>query len=85
MRNPKRQNAPKAPKPTLLPRESLEILERGELLFSGVSGIEGYSPDCVRVRTAKGTVAVSGRCLSLCWAGEKRLLLRGRIETVCFL
>ncbi len=73
------------PKTPLLPKEILEIVERGEILISGVSGIEEYSPFSVRIRTARGILAVSGKALSLCWAGEKRLLLKGKLEGICFL
>ncbi len=73
------------PKIPLLPRETLEIVERGEMLISGVLGIEGYSPENIRIRTAKGFLCICGKALTLCWAGEKRLLLKGKIEGVSFL
>ncbi len=83
MRNTKRQNAP--PRVPILRKEILELAERGELLISGVLGIEGYSPCHVRIRTARGIICISGQCIGLCWAGEKRLMLRGKIENIGFL
>ncbi len=72
------------PKPALLPKETLEIMERGEMMVSGVSGIMGYSPYEIKLRTAKGFLCISGNALTLCWAGEKRLLLRGKITEISF-
>ena len=77
-----RQNTP--PKAPLLPKESLEILERRELLLTGVLGIEDYHTEKVRVKTCKGITEVCGSAIALCWAGEKRLLLRGNFETIHF-
>ena len=71
-------------KPTILPRETLEIAERRELLINGVLGIEDYHTEKVRIKTTKGIVEICGSSVLLCWAGEKRLLLRGRFETVRF-
>ena len=73
-----------AQKSPLLPREILEIAERRELLITGVLGIEDYRTDNVRIRTSKGIVEAYGASVTLCWAGEKRLLLRGRFEGLRF-
>ncbi len=85
MRNQKRQTTKKPPRIPILPKEILEIVERGQILLSGVVGIEEYCLSCIRIKTAKGVIAISGECLSLCWAGEKRLLLKGRILNIAFL
>ena len=76
--------ASKAPKASILPKETLEIAERKELLISGVLGIEDYHTEKVRIKTTKGIVEACGRSLSLAWAGEKRLLLRGYLENLRF-
>ena len=81
-RKKKRCEIPKTP---LLPKEILEIVERTEILISGVRGICDYSPCLVRIRTAKGSLEISGTALTLCWAGEKRLLLKGHPEKISFL
>ena len=36
------------------------------------------------IKTVKGIVEVCGSAVLLCWAGEKRLLLRGHFETLRF-
>lgn len=72
------------PKPSTIPNETLEILNRRELLISGVLGIEEYHTEKVCVKTEKGIVAVCGCTLSLCWAGDKRLLLRGNLTDLHF-
>lgn len=72
------------PKSSLFPQETIEISNRHELLLCGVLGIEEYRTESVRIKTEKGAVSVCGATLSLCWAGEKRLLLRGRIESLNF-
>lgn len=75
------RSCPRAP---ILSRETLEIAERRELLLTGVTGIEDYHTEKVRLKTCKGIVEVSGTMLTLCWAGEKRLLLCGELEHIRF-
>ena len=79
----KRNNCP-VPRAPILPKETLEILERKELLITGVMGIEDYHTEKVRVKTCKGIVEVCGDTVTLCWAGEKRLLLRGNFKEMRF-
>ncbi len=78
------QAAPRIPKAPILPRETLEIAERRELLIGGVLGIEDYHTEKVRIKTVLGIVEAYGSSVSLCWAGEKRLLLRGYFEGLKF-
>jgi hypothetical protein len=73
-----------APKAAILPKETLEIAERKELLISGVLGIEDYHTEKVRIKTAQGIVEAYGTGISLCWSGERRLLLRGYLEGIRF-
>lgn len=75
---------PPVPKAPILPRETLEIAERRELLIAGVLGIEDYHTEKVRIKTSLGIVEAYGSSVSLCWAGEKRLLLRGYFEGLRF-
>ena len=72
------------PKASILPKETIEIAERREILLTGVLGIEDYHTEKVRVKTSMGIVEAYGSCVSLCWAGEKRLLLRGHFEGLRF-
>lgn len=72
------------PKPAPIPNETIEIANRRELLISGVLGIEEYHTEKVCIKTEKGVIAVCGCSLSLCWAGEKRLLLQGKLEHLHF-
>ena len=72
------------PRAPIIPKETLEIAERRELLISGVFGIEDYHTEKVRIKTAKGIVEVCGHSLTLAWAGDKRLLLRGYLECLKF-
>ena len=72
-----------APAP-IFPRETLEIAERRELLVTGVLGIEDYHTETVRLKTCKGIVEANGSALTLCWAGEKKLLLRGNLKEIRF-
>lgn len=80
----RKRNVCPAPRAPMLPKETLELAERRELLISGVSGIEDYHTEKVRVKTCKGIVEASGTALTLCWAGEKRLLLRGNFRELRF-
>lgn len=78
------QTAPRVPQAPILPKETLEIAERRELLIGGVLGIEDYHTEKVRIKTTMGVVEAYGSSVSLCWAGEKRLLLRGHFEGLKF-
>ncbi len=53
-------------------------------MLCGVAGIEDYSPCYIRIRTSRGAVGISGCALTLCWAGEKRLLLKGALTQIEF-
>ena len=72
------------PKAPIIPKETLEIADRRELLISGVLGIEDYHTEKIRIKTTKGIVEACGSSLSLVWAGEKRLLRRGHLECLKF-
>jgi hypothetical protein len=74
----------RVPQAPVLPNETIEIAERRELLISGVLGIEDYHTEKVRIKTSKGIVEAYGASVSLCWAGEHRLLLRGYFEGLRF-
>ena len=80
-RNKTKTTPPRVPP---IPRETLEIAERRELLICGVNGIGEYSRETIRILTAKGEIAVVGEKLTLCWAGERRLMLRGEIGQIVF-
>jgi hypothetical protein len=75
----------KTPRVPPIPRETAEIADRRELLLCGVTGIEEYCPCRVRIRTSRGSICVSGCSITLCWAGERRLLLKGELEGIEFL
>lgn len=82
----KKKNVPSvhAPKSSPISHETLEILNRCELLLCGVLGIEEYRTEKIRLQTDRGIVEICGSSLTLCWAGEKRLLLRGCLEYIRF-
>lgn len=80
-----KKRKPHPPHVPVMPRETMEIAERRELLICGVEGIEEYGNEAVCVKTAKGAVRILGTSLVLCWAGEKKLMLRGEIESISFL
>ena len=72
------------PHAPIFPKETLEIAERKELLIAGVTGIEDYHTEKARIRTSKGIVEICGDTITLCWSGEKRLLLRGNFKELHF-
>ena len=78
------QKTPRPPLPPILPRESVEIAGRREMLADGVCGIAAYSKECIRIKTKCGIIAITGSALTLCWSGEHRLLLRGNIQNIAF-
>ena len=83
MKKNKQTSSPSLKSP-ILPRETLEIAERRELLITGVLGIEDYHTEKVRIKTTKGIIEICGSSVLLCWAGEKRLMLRGHFEVLRF-
>lgn len=80
----KKTKAERPPRVPLLPHETIEIAERCEMLVTGVLGIDEYSRERIRVKTGEGCLQVAGRGLIMCWAGEKKLMFRGIIETIIF-
>lgn len=84
MRREHTKNSPKTPRAPILPPETLEVAARKEMLIDGVLGIAAYSAERICIRTKCGLVEVQGQALVLCWSGEHRLLLRGRIENIAF-
>lgn len=72
------------PRVPVIPRETIEIAERCEMLVTGVLGIDEYSRETIRVKTKEGCIQVIGKGLIMCWAGEKKLMFRGAIDTVHF-
>lgn len=63
---------------------SVEISGRSEVLISGCAGITRFSENEIGVRTEGAPVSVKGESLSLCWAGEGRLMIKGRVDAVVF-
>ena len=56
----KQVQPPRAP---VIPRETIEIAERCEMLVTGVLGIDEYSQQSIRVKTKQGLIQVTGRGL----------------------
>ena len=65
-----------------VPPVSAEILGTREILVSGCTGIIHFSDDNIGVRTSGPSVWVSGDGLSLCWAGDGKLMIKGVIRAV---
>jgi len=61
---------------------SVEILGTCEMLVSGCAGIIHFSAEKIGVRTSGPSVWVSGDELTLCWAGDGKLMIKGRICAV---
>lgn len=80
----KKEKIVRPPHVPILPRETVEIAGRCEMLVTGVLGIDEYSREKIRVNTGDGIIEIVGKGLIMCWAGEKKLMFRGAIETVTF-
>ncbi len=61
---------------------SVEILGTRELLISGCTGIIHFSKEKIGVHTKGPSVWVSGDDLTLCWAGDGKLMIKGRVCAV---
>lgn len=72
-------------KRVLIPQElCVEISNARDVLISGCGGIIGFSDTEIGVSSASRPVWVRGEKLALSWAGEGRLMIKGRISSVEF-
>lgn len=63
---------------------NMEIVENSRLLICGCVGIADYSRERARICTRTDDIIITGRGLSLCWAGEGKMLISGDLRTVSF-
>ena len=63
---------------------SVEISNGRAVLISGCAGIVGFSETEIGVSTCGRPVTVRGERLSLSWAGEGRLMIKGDVVSVEF-
>lgn len=59
-----------------------EIVGTREMLLCGCTGIIHFSCERMGIRARTVSVWVSGEGLSLCWAGDGKLMIRGKISLV---
>ena len=57
---------------------------KGGLLVENYTGILAFTPDCVQLTSAEGTLSISGTGLSLCEVRAGSLIVRGDIRQVDF-
>ena len=63
---------------------SVEISGRRDALISGCTGIIHFSKEKIAVRAKRTSVWVEGGELIMSWAGDGKIMIRGRIDDVSF-
>ena len=63
---------------------SVEISGNEEALISGCTGILCFSKNKLAVRAKNVSVSTEGSGLTLSWAGDGRVMIRGKISSVGF-
>lgn len=69
----------------VMPRLTLECIEKYELLLCGCKKIECYSPEKTVICAHSGKVSVRGRCLRIAFMGDGKIMLSGVIDAIEFL
>ena len=69
----------------VLPRLTLECIEKYELLVCGCRKIELYSPEKTVLCAHSGKVSVSGKGLAISFLGEGKVKLSGAIAAIEFI
>ena len=69
----------------VLPRLTLECIEKYELLVCGCRKIELYSPEKTVLCAHSGKVSVSGKELCISFLGEGKVKLSGVIDAIEFI
>ena len=69
----------------VLPRLTLECIEKYELLVCGCKKIELYSPEKTVLCAPSGKVCISGAGLQISFLGEGKVKLSGVISSIEFI
>jgi sporulation protein YqfC len=62
----------------------IRIVGNNEVLVENHEGVQDYSPQCIRIRTPQGDLAVTGSCLIIKYIASDDVLIKGFIEKVEF-
>lgn len=65
-----------------LPR--ITMLGRSDLLLENHDGVLKYTSVCIRAATCEGTFTVNGAKLVILQSAQRRLVIRGEIESIGF-
>jgi hypothetical protein len=69
----------------VIPRLTLECIERYELLLCGCRRVELYSQQKTVVCAHKGKVSISGEGLTISFLGDGKIKLSGAIDAIEFI
>lgn len=70
--------------PDLFGEVSLEMRGRNEMFFCGCREILEYSESEIKIETANDIVKITGRRLTMSSFCERRIEIKGEIDTICF-
>lgn len=68
--------------PSALSKTTVEIFEQSRLMISGCIGVTHFSSEEIVILTKSAHVSIFGEGLTLCWAGDGRLMIKGTISCV---
>ncbi len=60
------------------------LLGRSDLLVENHGGVLQYGPDCIRLYTSEGVLAISGEELLLSELGKERAYVEGRVQGITY-
>ena len=63
---------------------NIEMVENSRLLICGCVGVASYTRECARICTRDDESVIAGCGVSLCRAGEGKMLISGGLRTVTF-
>lgn len=63
---------------------NMEMVENSRMLICGCVGIAGYTRECVRISTRVHDIVICGADITLCFAGEGKLMIEGCIRSIHF-
>ena len=69
----------------LLPRFTIECIERHELLLCGCRKVELYSEQKITICTHSSKVCICGEGLTISFLGDGRIKLSGTIDAIEFI
>lgn len=72
------------PEDIILNFPRIRIVGNSEVLVENHDGVQAYSPRCIRIRTPRGDLAITGSHLTIKYIMSDEVLIKGSVEKVEF-